>query len=334
MTGREMAVFMRVLVEDSVRDLEVERVFRVLEGPYRNLHVKVKLAGEGAPESGFLKGRYEVLGKEHRISQPVANLERIEETYEVNRADTFTDLLKRSGEEGVHKALLIDGDFVLQRAFGDYPDTVTEEGLHTGGALGFYLSLLRLKELFVEYSVHVIWGVSRHQIAWDEVSMQILRSVTYSLSKVGRCEMTLQEYKDNRDWCVSMGRGLGYYVYEEAERDLDLMSGVLRALHNTDHVCDRTILFTTADAAFLVEGEGISLYAPKVNAKGCSVQIKEAPAGCTSLWSTVVKRLRIKINRHDHDYKECEVLGLLREFELDRELRYWDRSQRVLQSKW
>lgn len=252
--GAEILNLINTCLGQLERSVTPGKTYKVLQGPYKNLHVVVdSIKGEDA------KTFYDVLNERKKFTFPVTSLE---EVRPLDPMQGFRDFLSEAQRNGKYGAVLIDGSFSLHRAMFGYDMIYTKDNRFIGGAQGFYFDILRFKELYPDREIHVVFDAYR-KLKFRTTPGCRLDNQTYP-------KKWISAYKDNFNWCERLVKSLGYHYYKILGIGGDDVIGSLTR-HLLDDLGYQDILIYSSDRDFFsIVDDQVSVILPKKSFRGNS----------------------------------------------------------------
>lgn len=215
--GREILRSLGSCEDVTIKNIKVGKRFKVTQGKYKNLEVQII---EVFPDDKAVIGEYVLIDKGKYIKLPFSRIEEIPET-KLDPANDFVNYKKSFFKSGRKNAIVIDGSWVVYRSMlsSNYSTVYTGTGTqrYVGGAQGFYFHLLKTKQMFPEYEVHVVFGSE----IWEK-------------KKKDQHTKFWRNYKGNVDWSKELVKSLGFHLYDlDKPHGIDIIASLATELSNT-----------------------------------------------------------------------------------------------------
>lgn len=281
-SGKSILDMLGAAAPNNAETLQIDAHYKLTAGPFKNLQVQLtSVAGEDAVV------RYPLLGSERTLHIPTNHLELIETP--LNPWSGFRNLMDLEVSRGNRNAVIIDGSFALHRAMYGNDKLYTKSKKFIGGCSGFYFDLLRLKELYPEYEIHVIFdGYDRRKFE---------NNPDYKAHRAGFGTRLRQAYGENQDWCERLTRALGYHLYKLNDKEGDDIIGSLATHLTRDRGYNHALIFSVDTDFFQLVSDKIHLHMPKQSFRGNSITIR--PEDAREHFTANVGGIKTPLNRND-----------------------------------
>lgn len=181
----------------TIDNIQTGKFFKVTQGRFKNLEVQIVRV---FPDEKAVIGEYVLIDRGKYIKLPFSRIEEIPPT-KLDPANDFIDYKTSSFKSGKKNAIVIDGSWVVYRSMtsSNYSTVYTGTGTKrfVGGAQGFYFHLLKTKQMYPEYEVHVVFGSEIAENKKNEQHKKFWRN-----------------YKTNSDWSKELVKSLGFSLYD------------------------------------------------------------------------------------------------------------------------
>jgi len=136
-----------------------------------------------------------------------------------------------------------------------------------GGSFGFYFTLLKLKELFCEYEVHVVFD------GFPEKKFE--NNPFYKENRKGKYTLSFkEEFEDNLKWVKVFIWNLGYFLYHFSDKEADDVIGSL-VKNLTKRGYSDIVIYSTDKDFYQLLSNNVRIYLPKESFRGYSKFLKE-----------------------------------------------------------
>jgi len=261
--GSDVCSFMDTCEEHVTDSITEGLYYKLTKGNLQGL----VLRAEGIEDDKFI-GTYMILGRDREIRVPVGDVKYVK-NYPYEKQDShFLDYVGKAQKMGFKKAIIIDGDNVLYRnIFGYNKMYTTRTRKFVGGAFGFYFTMLKLKELFVEYELHVVFDGYPEE-KFDE-------NPHYKANRVKKSNRFRDAYKSNRKWVQDFVRASGFNLYLMGGEEADDIIGSLATHLAKDKGYQHVFIYATDNDFYQLVDDQIHIYQPKVSFRGHSEKITQ-----------------------------------------------------------
>lgn len=260
--GREILKMLENCAIEASSNANVGQHYRVLSGPYRNLIVRMTQR-----DDQIAQVEYPLFKETRTLDIPIANLVSVTPPPDTNFG--FTNLLEQAQNMSQHNAIIIDGNNAMYRSMFGYSQLFTRlENRFVGGAFGFYFTLLKLKELYPEYAIHVVFD------GYDVEKMT--NNPEYKSTRISNTPKFKDAFRDNLDWSKRFIRAAGFSLYHFEDREADDIIGSLARRFEREGYAKVLVYSSDTDFMQLVS-DTISIYTPKQSFRGHTqlVQVKD-----------------------------------------------------------
>lgn len=251
--GREILKMLDACAFEVSSNAQVGQHYRILSGPYRNLIVQMV---ERSDERATVQ--YSLFKETRNLSVSIANLVSI--TPPPDSHFGFTNLLEQARQMSQHYAIIIDGNNALYRNMFGYSQLFTRlENRFVGGAFGFYFTLLKLKELYPEYTIHVVFD------GWDAEKMSA--NPEYKSTRISNTPKFKDAFRDNLDWTKRFIQAAGFSLYHLLDREADDVIGSLARRFEREGY--KKVLVYSSDTDFMqLVSDTVAICTPKTSFRG------------------------------------------------------------------
>lgn len=259
--GREVLQMLESCAVEVSSNAQVGQHYRILSGPYRNLIVKLV---ERDADAALVE--YPLFKETRNLTVSVANLVSIAPPPDSQFG--FNNLLEQAHEMSQHHAIILDGNNVLYRNMFGYSQLFTRlENRFVGGAFGFYFTLLKLKELYPEYALHIVFD------GYDVEKMSA--NPEYKSTRISNTPKFKDAFRDNLDWTKRFIQAAGFSLYHLLDREADDVIGSLAARFQRDGY--KKVLIYSSDTDFCqLVSDTIEIYTPKSSFRGHTQRVTVA----------------------------------------------------------
>lgn len=241
--GKDVFSFFSACKKANTETLSVGDFVKVIAGELKNLTAKVS----------------KVDGEQIEIEFPLLNTIKnadchtsellLQENYTPLELNKFRNMEKKHEKHGYQSVLIVDGNNCLLRSMRNTPDKYNSKGDFIGGFLGFFFSLLKVKEFYPEYKIYVAFQSSEN----------IVKNFSEELRKA---------YIMNLMWCQLFTERLGFYCcYSPTEETKDIIGTLLQQLRAT---CKDILIYSTNEVFLSKIQQNVSVYYPKITYRGNS----------------------------------------------------------------
>lgn len=230
------------------RDIDFGQAHKIIEGEYKGLFVTPLLIRE---HTGNVVCSYQVTGVDRLVDVPPQSLVKEQDPYEEISDNFLIDIRSEALKQGVRRVLVIDATYLTMRSIFTYDRMYkTSDGTFVGGRLGFYYSLLKMKQLYPEYEVHVVFDAMKKRSFF---------------TKVGRGKNRLgKAVEQTWDWNIALAKACGMHVYYIKNKEArDVIASVTSTLLR-QHLMDRVYIVSKDDDFASLVCHEVSMYLPKI----------------------------------------------------------------------
>lgn len=383
--GNDIFSFFTACKKANVETFKPGDPVKIIEGDFKNLSALVVEAHKDKIDIEF-----PLLNETKRLTCKLAEIIKHPNFIPMER-EVFQSLEKRYFERGCKKAIILDGVNILYRSFCNIPNKYNSAGNFVGGFLGFFFTILKLKEMYPEFNLYCV--LSEKDNCLPENASDRLKKA-FSL---------------NMHWVKEFVTHLGFNLVFSKEEPSKNLIGSLHAQLELEH--KEILIYSSNEIYQSLLSRKTSIYIPKLTYRGnseflnysqavklyglketkkiiwalCFIGKTEIPV--TSISEYYVKKNGPKQNRirfieyafllHDsstyadlknklkndvnfsdflpvfeHNYKKLkindeisldivqkpysstDVIALLEEVEMYKEIELWDRTERIFQGMW
>lgn len=261
--GREVLAMLQTVAEEVDSNTNLNHWYKVRSGPHRNLTVQLK-AVDAQTETATVA--YRLFNEERLLHLPVSNLVSTEQP--TNPFIGFQNLIETSP---VQKAIIVDGDNALHASMFAYNTTYTRKGQRfVGGAYGFYFTLLRFRQLYPEYEMHVVFD------GYDEA--KFLANPEYKSKREQHSPVFSTAYRDNQAWIKRFVQAAGFHLYHLANREGDDVIGSLTHTLTTRFGYAEVLIHSKDTDFYQLVSDRVALTVPKATFRDHPEIVNEATA--------------------------------------------------------
>ena len=176
-------------------------------------------------------------------------------------SNPFVNYVQLAQDSKMRKAIVIDGMFLAYRSTFRYPNMFAKNNtLYVGTAYGFYLSLLKLKTLYPESEVFVVFD--------GKNSSKYEKNPEYKANRDKYTPAFYQRFNANLEWIKTFISHTGFhYIKKDEEEGDDVVGSVASALVRLFGFSHADIFSYDTDFYQMVSDQ-ISLLVPKRSSTG------------------------------------------------------------------
>lgn len=251
--GRDITKMLDTCVNEVTSSLQIGHHYKILTGPYRNLVVKME-----SYTQDLATVSYQLFTHHHTITLPPHQLTPTSPPPDPQFG--FTNLLEQAQQMSHNNAIIIDGNNALYRNMFGYSQLFTRlENRFVGGAFGFYFTFLKLKELYPEYTIHVVFD------GYDADKMSA--NPSYKAGRISNTPKFKAAFRDNLDWVKRFSLAAGFSLYHYPDLEADDVIGSLA--HHFTQSGYRHVIIYSADTDFCqLASPTTTLCQPKASFRG------------------------------------------------------------------
>lgn len=245
----------RVIIRNNI---ETGVYYQVMSGEYKNLVILAKQV----LDDDTVIGNYQVLGEVREIQENIINLRRYENKEYVNFSQKLqlTNLQEKAFTSGEKRAIIVDAYNVLYRNFFNYDKMYTAyDNKFVGGAFGFYFTLLKLKEFYPEYELHVVFDGNK-----SDCEQLLQNNVHYKINYNNYSKQFWEIFQENKIWALKFARAAGFYCYSFDFPNLQvdhIMGSVTNRLLESDYLL--IYIYSNNDNFFQLISDKVKVLLPK-----------------------------------------------------------------------
>lgn len=222
---------------------------KVVGGALKNLSATVlSIKGETA------EIEFSVLNQNRVVSCPVSDLVLHDQIAGLELC-SFRPLEERYFRKGIRNDIVVDGDSILFRAMSNIPNRYNSKHNYVGGFIGFYFAMLKLKEMYPEYRINVVFSPETCHLPNHKPRVHAA-------------------YESNHAWCRELVSFLGYPLYVSPTRSEDLIATLVASLKDSK----RILIYSTNTSLHSLCGPRVETFCPKTTFRGNSIFVTEADA--------------------------------------------------------
>lgn len=235
--GKDVFSFFNVCKQANLETLQIGDYVKVLEGELKNLTAKVC-----GVETETVEIEFPLLNTTRNAKLHLSEilLQENHVPFKLNKFRSLEEKYQHLGEFVV----LIDGNNCLLRCMHNTPDKYNSKGDYVGGFIGFFFTLLKIKEIYPEYRLHVF----------------------FQQNEIQGSEKLKKAYKMNLMWCQLFVERMGYTVYSSTEEVKDNIYSFLQTRNNIQEA----LIYSTNEIFMSLITPQISIYYPKITYRGNS----------------------------------------------------------------
>ena len=259
--GSEVYNLINNCVSEVLNSIKIGGYYKIIKHPLKNLIIKVVQI-----EGNFVIGEYKVLNEIRRIKVSIANICFFENVYLVEQDSQFRNYLDLGRKMNINKAIIIDGHNILFRSMYGYDKLYTaKDHIFVGGAFGVYFSILKLKELFPEYEIHLVFD------GYDKIKFET--NPEYKSNRLKLSDKFKEAFRNNMRWIKSFAYHLGFNVYhlKDSEGD-DVIGSIARFLENKLNY-DNVLIYSLDKDFYTLVTDKVNIYTPRVEFRGSAKRI-------------------------------------------------------------
>lgn len=235
--GKDVFSFFNVCKQANLETLQPGDYVKVLSGELRNLTAKIN-----SVDAENIEIIFPLLNTTRTANFHVSEV-LLQENYNPLDLNKFRNMIEKYKSKGEF-LLLVDGNNCLLRCMHNTPDKYNSKGDFVGGFIGFFFSLLKLKEIYPEYKIHLF----------------------FQKTGIEGSDKLKKAYSMNLMWCQLFAERLGYSVYSSPAEVKDSIFSFLRGQQELTDV----LIYSTNEVFMSLISENTSVYYPKVTYRGNS----------------------------------------------------------------
>lgn len=245
--GKDIFAFFSSCAKANISSFQVGDFVKVVEGSLKNLSANISAIMRDRIEISF-KILNEVRKVSLKISQVVP-----QESYAGLTLNAFKSMEEKYLQKGIQRALILDGNNCLLRSMCNNPAKFNSKNQYVGGFIGFYFSLLKVKEMFPEYKIYVAFS----DIKGDSLLSPELKGT----------------YLQNLKWCKELVLHLGYTLcHSPTKETVSIIAHLIeKVLVEQEHV----LLYSTDPLLPQLTSKKVEIFYPKTSFRGNSEFISE-----------------------------------------------------------
>lgn len=257
--GKNIYKFFNICKEENTQTFRPGDKIRLVSGEFKGLIADIKeIQGDNAVIE------FPILKEKKYKTVPLSEVGSFEDSFDLF-ADQFKDLESAFRNTGACKNLIIDGNDALHRSIQNNNNRYNGNKQYVGAFYGFFFNLLKLKEFYPEYTVHVVFEDFENTPLFAEKS---------------------QTYKDafalNFKWALRFTAAIGYHLhYFPRVKSVDIIADLCKTFEQTDSVTD-SFVFSTNSLLQTLASKKTTLFYPKVTFRGNAIYL--TPADIMEKW--------------------------------------------------
>lgn len=258
--GSQLVKMYSSVVNRTKQRIEIGRPHKVFSGTLRNLIVTPVLMNE----NGKATCVFPITGRDRIIHMDPQNLVKVEDPAQANPGIFLKNLPLEASKAGINRFIVVDGHYFLWRAmYGHSSMYTTKDRRFVGGAYGFYFTLLKFRQLYPEYRIHVCFDGNDKRKFAENPDYKATR-------KHPKSQAFWDAMNDNKKWCMDFVRACGFHLYYEHDKEGDDVVGSVA--HCLDFSgADHTIIASKDTDFMSLVTNRIHHYVPKTNHRGSSI---------------------------------------------------------------
>lgn len=259
--GKEIYKLINSCISTTLNSVKVGEYYKLIKHPLKNLIIKVI-----SIEGDFVVGEYTVMNEVQHIKVPITKISSFKNIYQVEKDSQFINYMELARKMNKKKAIVVDGHNMLFRNMFGYDTKYTaKDHIFVGGAYGMYFSLLKLKSLFPEYEIHLIFD------GYDEEKFK--ENPKYKIHRQRLREKAKYALNNNLRWVREFAFNVGLSVYHLKDKEGDdVVGSVVKFLIDILHYED-VIIYSTDRDFYSIVSDKVSLYVPRVEFRGSSKRV-------------------------------------------------------------
>lgn len=264
--GSDILKFMRNVQETSSKKFQAGDTIRVLRGEYTGVRLPV-ITCEG-----------DKVYCEVEIFYYKTPLEFSSEDVELAKDDPlpsnpFVNYVKLAQDNKMRNAIVIDGMFLAYRSTFRYPNLFAKNNsVYVGTACGFYMSLLKLKTMYPEAEVFVVFD--------GKNSSKYEKNPEYKANRDKYTPAFYERFNSNLEWIKNFLMCTGFHYIKRDEEEGDDVVGSVAVSLVKEHGFEHVRVFSYDTDFYQLVCDKISLLIPKRSSTGPgvteAVYLKEA----------------------------------------------------------
>lgn len=239
--GKDVFSFFNACEKANENFLKIGDIVKLVEGDFKNLSAKVSSINKEIVEIEF-----PLLKKAKKLTCNISELV-LQDSIQQLEFGKFNNLEKKYRDKGVRNAIVIDGNDCLLRCMHNIPDKYNSKGDYIGGFMGFFFNLLKLKEIYPEYEMIVVFGNLIQNSFTEKVRNAFLR---------------------NQFWCKKLVANLGFlYAFSETEQTKNVIYSIVENLKPS---YSQLIVYSTNKILQSIVTKNVVVFCPKTTLRGNS----------------------------------------------------------------
>jgi uncharacterized protein YkvS len=241
--GKDIFSFFTACKEANLNTVRVGNYVKIIEGALKNMTAKVsKVEGE------YLEIEFTILNTLRKLELHVSEVI-LQENYTPLELNKFRNMELKAEKQGNVNAIIIDGNNCLLRSMVNTPNKYNSKNVYIGGFMGFFFSLLKVKEFYPEYKIYVAFNSSEKEV------------IHYS-------EKVRKAYLQNLMWCQKLVEALGFCCCYSTE--VESKEVIYTLLGELKGFCREILIYSTNEVFFPLINPQVSIYYPKITYRGNS----------------------------------------------------------------
>lgn len=253
-TGKEVLKFIQSYSEQTAKKFSPGDMIQVLSGPYKGVKMPVLTS-----EKDRVYCSVQILGFKKVFELGHADVEKAE--VDPLPESPFQNFVHLSRKTNMRKALVIDGMYLMFRSVFGYPNLFAKNNtIYVGGAYGFYLTLLKLKTLYPEYEVFVVFD--------GHNSTKYENNPEYKANRQKYTDVFWQRFTFNIEWVTRLVKSCGFSFIKIEDQEGDDVLGSIAWSLCYEHGYAAANIYSLDTDFYSVVDEKISLLQPKKSSTG------------------------------------------------------------------
>lgn len=250
----------------EVRDaIKIGDYYRIDKGhPLSNLIIKVVSIKED-----IVLGCFHTYQGERSIEVPISKIKIFKNPYIIK--PKFINYLRREQDMGNYRAIIIDGHNILYKSMFGFKNLYrSRDHKFVGGAYGFYFTLLKLKELFPEYEIYVVFD------GYDKIKFE--ENLEYKKDRLEKTEKFKENFKYNLNWVKAFSSSLGFRVHHLMDKEGDDVIGSISNFLDKKLGYQHILIYSRDIDFYSILNEKVNIYLPRLEFRNRAniITVKEA----------------------------------------------------------
>lgn len=243
--GKNIYKFFDICKEENTQTFKPGDKIRLVSGEFKGLIADIReIQGVRAVIE------YPILKEKKTRTVPLSEIGSFEDSFDLF-ADQFKDIEAQYKSKGMSRHLIIDGNDALHRCIQNNNNKYNGKKQYVGGFYGFYFTLLKLKEFYPEYTLHVVFEDFEESPEYTQKS-QIYRDA----------------FLLNFRWAVQFSNAVGFHThYFKNHPSKNVIYSLCKGLEKEKTVTD-IFIYTTNPLLQTLVSEKTTIFYPKVTFRG------------------------------------------------------------------